>query len=64
MITCSPLPCRHAGIPVWWHLTSLHRPPLPLDAMQHAADAAHVLLRVTVEAYMLLSPGALPRQSV
>ncbi|KIY98528.1 hypothetical protein MNEG_9432, partial [Monoraphidium neglectum] len=46
-----------AGIPVWWRLTSLHRPPLPLDAMHGAAAALSAELPVTVEAYLVLPGG-------
>jgi hypothetical protein len=42
---------------VWWWLTSLHRPPLPLDAMARAADAPRAALPVTVEAYCVLPQG-------
>jgi hypothetical protein len=51
-----------SGIPVWWRLTSLHRPPLPLDAMHGAAAALSAELPVTVEAYLVL-PGGEPRSA-
>jgi hypothetical protein len=49
-------PQSRAGVPVWWWLTSLHRPPLPLQAMHGAADAAVAALPVTLEAYVV-APG-------
>jgi hypothetical protein len=42
---------------VWWRLTSLHRPPLPLEAMDGAAAAPRASLPAAVEAYLLLRPG-------
>jgi Phosphatidylinositol-glycan biosynthesis class S protein len=37
-----PRHSKCAGIPVWWHLTSIHRPALPFDDML-AAGAVHHL---------------------
>lgn len=37
---CICVPATTTGIPVWWHTTSLHRPPLPHEAMQHVAATA------------------------
>lgn len=57
---CAPRsapPASRAGVPVWWWLTSLHRPPLPLDTMRAAAGAPPASLPVTVEAYALLPGG-------
>lgn len=51
-------PRSNAGTPVWWWLTSLHRPPLPLEAMEEAAAAPSTSLPVTIEAYLVLPAGA------
>lgn len=47
-----------AGLPVWWLLTSLHRPQLPLAAMASAGGSTPPLPPLTVEAYAVLPPGA------
>jgi hypothetical protein len=57
-VCCTP---KQTGVPVWWHTTSLHRPPLPHDAMQAAAwDAAageSAFLPVTLQVVVVLSQG-------
>lgn len=57
------VPCC-PGVPVWWYTTSLHRPPLPHEAMQQVAleaSSSTAYLPVSLQLVVALPEGTDPR---